>query len=86
MKKGQKGFALTTFIGLAGGIFCVALAIAEGGEENIGLFVNVPSLLIIVGGTACVLIMSFPFSVLRTLGSVLKQAFVLDKHELSIAF
>ncbi len=80
-KKKQKSFALTTSLGLAGGIFCVALAIAEGGEENIGLFINIPSLLIIVGGTICVLIMSFPFSVLRTLGSVMKQAFVLDKHE-----
>lgn len=82
MKKGkQKGFALTTFLGLAGGIFCVAIAIAEGGEDNIGLFINIPSLLIIVGGTVCVLIMSFPFSVLKTLGSVIKQAFVMDKHD-----
>ena len=80
MKK-KKNFALTTFLGLVGGIFCVALAIAEGGEENIGLFVNIPSLLIIVGGTACVLIMSFPFSVLKTLGSVIMQAFVMNKQE-----
>ena len=80
-KKQQKGIALTTFLGLGGGIFCVALAIAEGGHGNVGLFINIPSLLIIVGGTACVLIMSFPFSVLKTLGSVLMQAFVLDRHE-----
>lgn len=80
-KKKQKSFALTTFLGLVGGIFCVAIAIAEGGKENVSLFVNIPSLLIIVGGTICVLIMSFPFSVLKTLGSVIKQAFVLDKHE-----
>ncbi len=81
MKKKKKKFALTTFLGLIGGVFCVAIAIMEGGEENIGLFVNIPSLLIIVGGTICVLVMSFPFSVLKTLGSVIKQAFVMDKHE-----
>lgn len=80
-KKKEKNFALTTFIGLIGGIFCVAVAIADGGAENARLFINIPSLLIIVGGTVCVLIMAFPLSVLKTLGSVMKQAFVQDPHE-----
>jgi chemotaxis protein MotA len=66
-KKKQKSFALTTFLGLAGGLLCVGTSIAEGGMENVGLFVNIPSLLIIVGGTICVLVMSFPFSVLKRL-------------------
>jgi chemotaxis protein MotA len=75
----KKRFALTTFLGLAGGLGCVAFSIAESG--NLSLFINIPSFLIIVGGTVCVLIMSFPFSVLKTLGKVILSAFVQDKHD-----
>lgn len=76
MKKQR--FALSTLIGLVGGVACVAIAIAEGG--NLKLFINIPSFLIIVGGTAFALIMSYPFSTLKTLGAVMKQAFIQDKH------
>lgn len=72
----DRRFALTTLIGLAGGVGCVAIAIAEAG--NLALFINIPSLLIIVGGTCFALVMSYPFSTLKTLGSVLKQAFMQD--------
>jgi chemotaxis protein MotA len=75
----KKRFALTTFLGLAGGLGCVAFSIAESG--NLSLFINIPSFLIIVGGTVCVLIMSFPFSVLKTLGKVILSAFVQDKQD-----
>ncbi len=75
----KKRFAVTTFIGLVGGLACIGAAIAEGG--NLALFVNIPSFLIIVGGTICVLIMSFPFSVVKTLGKVIKAAFVQDSHD-----
>lgn len=75
----MKKFAVTTLIGLVGGIACVALAIAEGG--NLGLFVNVPSLLIIVGGTAFAIVMSFPSKDLKNIGAVIKQAFTRDDHD-----
>lgn len=78
MKKQR--FALTTFIGLVGGITCVALSISQSG--NFKIFINIPSLLIIVGGTAFALIMSYPFSTLKTLGSVIKQAFTYDEYDL----
>lgn len=70
--------AITTWFGLIGGIACVAIAIAEAG--NLSLFVNIPSLLIIVGGTICVLVMSFPFSTLKTIGAVIKEAFTQYKY------
>lgn len=74
-------FALTTVIGLIGGIACVAIAIAESG--NLSLFINIPSLLIIVGGTAFALIMSYPLSTLKTLGSVIKQSFLQSHDDLT---
>lgn len=77
MKKQRQ--AITTWLGLIGGIACVALAIAESG--NLKLFINIPSLLIIVGGTIFVLIMSFPFSTLKRIGSVIKEAFLRQTHD-----
>ncbi|MEA4970267.1 MAG: motility protein A [Candidatus Pelethousia sp.] len=72
--------ALTTIVGLIGGVVCVLLSIFEGGD--IDLFINIPSLLIIVGGTIFALVMSYPLSTLKTLGSVIKQAFVENSHDL----
>ncbi len=72
-------FAITTLIGLVGGIACIVAAIFEGG--NLGLFINIPSFLIIVGGTCFALIMAYPFSTLKTLGAVIKQAFVQDRYD-----
>ncbi len=73
-------YALTTIIGLIGGVACVGIAIAESG--NLSLFINIPSLLIIVGGTAFALVMSYPLSTLKTLGSVIKQAFIENTDDL----
>lgn len=73
-------YAFTTIIGLIGGIACVGIAIAESG--NLSLFINIPSLLIIVGGTAFALIMSYPLSTLKTLGSVIMQAFMQNTDDL----
>ncbi len=75
----KRGFAFTTLIGLVGGVACVAIAIAESG--NLKLFINIPSFLIIVGGTIFALILSYPMSTLKTLGSVIRQAFVRDNHD-----
>lgn len=71
---GGKRITLTSLIGLVGGVACVAIAIAEAG--NLSLFINLPSFLIIVGGTICALVLSYPFCTLKTLGSVIRQAFV----------
>ena len=71
--------ALTTIIGLVGGISCVAIAISESGDFS--LFINIPSLLIIVGGTACAVVMSYPADCLKALGTVIKQSFINDHHD-----
>ena len=49
---------LATLIGLLVGIGLVGAAIVNGG--NALIFVNVPSLLIVVGGTIATLLMRFP--------------------------
>ncbi len=49
---------------------------------DIRLFFNLPSFFITVGGTTGVMITAFPFSRLKTLGSVLKKAFVIEKFDL----
>ena len=72
--------SITTTVGLVGGVACVAIAISQAG--NLGLFVNVPSLFIIVGGTVFAIIASFPSATLKTLGSVIKQSFVRENLDL----
>lgn len=73
MKKRKTKYALTTLLGLVGGVACVVIAISESGDFS--LFVNIPSLLIIMGGTAFALIMSYPASDLKTIFKVMREAF-----------
>ncbi|HYC03570.1 MAG TPA: MotA/TolQ/ExbB proton channel family protein [Azospirillaceae bacterium] len=51
------GIDLATVLGLAGGLVLVAVALIAGG--NVGAFYNVPSLLIVLGGTIAVTVISF---------------------------
>lgn len=59
----------TTFFGLLASIALVAAAIAFGG--HIGSFVDVPAILIVIGGTLTVTITSFSFTdVIRAFGTI----------------
>ena len=62
---------IATLVGLLGGFGIVIAAMVTGGD--IGVFVNVPSLLIVVGGTILVAMMKF------TLGQYLGLAKVMGK-------
>ena len=56
---------LATLLGLIGAIGAIAVSIAMGGSA--GMFINIPSVFIVVGGTFAVTLMKFPLS--TTLGS-----------------
>jgi len=56
---------LATLLGMLGAIGCIAGAIFMGGSAS--MFVNVPSLVIVVGGTLAVTLMKFPLA--NTLGA-----------------
>jgi chemotaxis protein MotA len=62
-----------TLIGLVSGLGLVAAAITDGG--NMGIFVNAPSMMIVGGGTAAVLLMKFPMGEVFNSFRVLKNAF-----------
>ncbi|GHT18235.1 flagellar motor protein MotP [Planctomycetales bacterium] len=56
-----------TLIGFAFGIVLITVSILLGGSESLGLFWNVPSLLIVFGGAVCALLIAFPIkSVFKT--------------------
>lgn len=66
---------LATIIGLAlsFGLIGVALVFGSGG---IMLFIDIPSMLIVFGGTIGATLVHYPLSSIKTLGAVFKQAFV----------
>lgn len=55
----------TTIIGLIGGFAFIVYGI---GMDNMGNFADVQSVLIVVGGTICSVVASFPFSMLKNVG------------------
>ncbi len=56
---------LATLLGLIGALSAIAVSIAMGGSA--GMFINIPSVFIVVGGTFAVTLMKFPLA--TTLGS-----------------
>ncbi len=55
---------ITTILGILGGFGFIFYGIMDGGE--IGNFINIPSITIVIGGTLCTVIASYPFSLLKT--------------------
>ena len=71
---------LATVLGLILAIVLVVGGILTGGEP--GAFVNMPSLLITVGGTFGAVIMSNPMERIRDLGKILHKAFFAESPDL----
>jgi chemotaxis protein MotA len=65
---------LATLLGLIAGLGLVMAAILDGGSASI--FLNTPSLMIVVGGTASVVTMKFPFGEIINIIRVIKKAFL----------
>jgi len=71
---------LATVLGLILAIVLVVGGILTGGEP--GAFINIPSVLITVGGTFGAVIMSNPMERIRDLGKILHKAFFAESPDL----
>jgi len=65
---------ITTFIGIVSGVFILIVAIFMGG--GIGIFINIPSMMITVGGTFAATVINYPLPELLRLIKVVKNAFL----------
>lgn len=65
---------LATLIGLIGGLGIILAAILTGGD--LGIFINIPSLFIVFGGTAFVVAMKFNIKALPSAMGVAMKAFM----------
>lgn len=73
----MKRVSWTTLMGLCLGLYFVISGIIETGDPT--LFWNVPSFLVIVGGTFASFLYSFPFDYIKRLPSVIKKGFTNQK-------
>ncbi|MBL8027213.1 MAG: motility protein A [Fibrobacteres bacterium] len=64
---------LSTPIGLISGIVLIAWAIMSGGD--LATFIDIPSVIIVVGGTIAAMMINFPFGKLMNLFRVIPKAF-----------
>ena len=80
---------IATIIGLLAGFGLIFASIAMGGGSGLSAFIDVPSLMITVGGSCAALLINFPLKVcLRSL-SVIKKCFITklpESEELIIKF
>ena len=65
---------LATLIGVVGAVGCIIAAILMGGE--MGMFVNGPSILIVIAGSLAVVLMKFPLATMLGAFGVAGKAFV----------
>ena len=65
---------LATLIGVVGAVGCIVAAILMGGE--MGMFVNGPSILIVIAGTFAVVLMKFPLASMLGAFGVAVKAFI----------
>ena len=70
---------ITTIVGIIAGTLLVLLSILVGGGA--GMFFNVPSLLITVGGTVASTLIIFPVSQIKDVVSVVRKAFFHSARE-----
>jgi chemotaxis protein MotA len=77
----MKRISWTSFIGLSLGLFFVIQGIIE--SHSAKLFWNLPSFLVIIGGTTASLIYSYPGAYLKTLGVVIAKGFTAQKLDYS---
>lgn len=64
---------ISTVLGIIAGVACVFIAIFQGGQ--LVLYINIPSMLIVVGGTVAATLISFPLQDVLGVVSVVRNAF-----------
>ena len=65
---------IATIIGIAAGVILIMSAILQGG--NFGMFVNIPSIMIVVGGTIAATLINFPLQDVLGVIKTVKNAFL----------
>lgn len=78
-KKKSGGLDITTILGIVVGFVVIVAGILQSGE--IGNFIDVASIFIVLGGTIAALVASFPLSILKNIGSHLKIAITANKYD-----
>ncbi len=68
---------LATIVGIVAGFFLISFAILSGGD--VGIFIHVPSMMIVVGGATAATLISFQLKEVLGVISVIKKAFFSDK-------
>lgn len=71
-----------SLLGLVAGTGLVLASILMG--SGLGTFINVPSALVVVGGTIAATAIAFPGGELKTVGKVLGRVFKSPKHEMIV--
>lgn len=70
---------IATIIGIASGLFFIISQIISGGNADI--FVHIPSMMIVAGGTLAATLVSFPLKEVIGVMKVVKNAFRVNNHE-----
>lgn len=70
---------LATLIGVVGAVGCIIAAILMGGE--IGMFVNGPSIMIVIAGSLAVVLMKFPLSNMLGAFGIALKAFIYKSQQ-----
>ena len=65
---------IATIIGLVAGFLLIIITIVLGGP--IGIFINIPSIIVVVGGTMAAVLVNFPLSHVISVIGVAKNAFL----------
>ena len=65
---------IATLIGVVSGCVCVFVAIFMGG--GVGMFINIPSIMITIGGMIAATLMNFPLANVLAVFSVVKKCFL----------
>ncbi len=80
----MKKLDILTPIGVIVGIIFVAFAIiSSGGFGGFASFINVPSFLIVIGGLAAAMLVSFSLAEVKQLWKVTMQSFRTEEHDVS---
>ena len=69
---------ISTVLGIAAGVGCILIAILLGGD--IFGFINIPSLMIVAGGTIAATLINYPLPKVLSVFGVLKNAFFTREH------
>ena len=70
---------IATIIGIAASFGLMLMAILQGG--NLGIFIDVPSMLIVFGGTAGVALINFPMADVLSMINVVKKTFLFKEED-----